>query len=104
MRPTITWLVVLAIASMLVGTAYAECVAMNMPCCSQHHSTTCHEVCAAPTGNIAGATVPQFFDDLQVVATVSPVIPAPHFVTSEIRYEFAPPAENLLTRIHVLLL
>jgi hypothetical protein len=104
MRPTITWLLVLVIGSMLVGTAFADCVAMTMPCCAQHRNRTCHDICATPTGNISNATVPQVVDDFQAVAAIRPVVPVPQFHPLQIRYEFAPSSENLLTRIHVLLL
>jgi hypothetical protein len=104
MRPTITWLLVLLVGSMLVGTAFAECAAMNMPCCAQHHSTTCHETCAAPSGNITNGTVPQVSADIQAVATAVPPVLTPPLSSHSIRYEFAPTSDNLLTCIHVLLL
>ena len=105
MRPTITCLLVLVIASMLIGTAFAECATMNMPCCAQHHNTTCHEICAAPTGNISDATVPQVAGDFEaVVATTRPVLPVPYVVAVYIQSTFVALAENLLTRIHVLLI
>ena len=104
MRPTITCLLVLVIASMLVGTALAECVAMNMPCCAQHHSATCHEICAAPIANVNNAMVPQFAGDSQALPTVRPLLPIPQVVTAHIEPSFAPSAGNLLMRIHILLL
>jgi hypothetical protein len=104
MRPTITCLLVLVIASMLVGTAFAECVAMNMPCCAQHQSPNCHEICAAPIGNVNNATAPQFAYDLRTVATVRPVLAIPQIVPTKLQPTFAPSAENLLMRIQVLLL
>ena len=104
MRPVVTVLLVLMIGSMLVGTAVAECAAMNMPCCAQHHSTACHEVCAAPTGNGSNATVPQLASDLQPAVTVLPVLPAPPRVAAHVQPTFTPSAENLLMRIHVLLI
>lgn len=104
MRPAITWLLVLVIGSLLAGTAFAECVAMNMPCCAQHRSTTCHEICATPTASMNNATVPQVAGETQVTATIAPVVPTPHFISHPIRYEFAPPSESLLARIHVLLI
>jgi hypothetical protein len=104
MRPTITWLLVLVIASMLVGTALADCAAIAMPCCSQHPSTNCHEICATPTGNISSAAVPQFAGEFQTVATVSSVIPVPRFLTAHVQLALVPSTENLLTRIHVLLI
>ena len=105
MRPTITWMLVLVIASMLIGTALAECAAMNMPCCAQHHNTTCHEICGGPPGNISSAPVPQVAGDLEaVVATARPVTPAPYVVVVHVQPAFAPLAENLLMRIHVLLI
>ena len=104
MRPTVTWLLVLVIGSMLVGTAFAECVAMNMPCCAQHRSTTCHEICAAPAGNVNSAAVPQLAGDFQAVATIPRVLPAPHIIATHVQSMFVPSAENLLMRIHVLLI
>lgn len=104
MKPTITVLLVLVIGSMLVGTAFAECAAMNMPCCAQHHNTTCHEICAAPTGNINRAAVPQLPIDLQSVVTARPVLPVPRIIAAHIQPTFKPSAEDLLMRIHVLLI
>src|SRR5579872_4867746 len=104
MRPKITLLLVLVMASMLVGTAFAECVAMNMPCCAQHHSTSCHELCATPTANISSATVPQVTVDFQAIATIVSVLPTRHPIAVHIQPAFAPSSENLLARIHVLLL
>ena len=104
MRSTITCLLVLVIASMLAGTAFAECAAMNMPCCAQHQSTTCHEICASPTRNVNSATVLPFAGGLQALATVRPVLAIPQAITAHIEPMFAPSAENLLMRIHVLLL
>jgi hypothetical protein len=104
MRLTITWLLVLVIGSMIVGTAFAECAAMNMPCCSEHRSTNCHEICATPTGNINSATVPQFSSEIQAVATLCPTLPVPHLVARQIQPSLAASSENLLRRIHVLLI
>jgi len=104
MRPTITWLLVLVIGSMLVSTAFAECAAMNMPCCSEHRSTNCHEICAPPTGNISSATVPQFSSEIQAVATLNPTLSIPHLVARQIQPSLATSSENLLLRIHVLLI
>lgn len=104
MRPRITLLLLLVMVSMLVGTAFAECAAMNMPCCALHHNTNCHEICAAPAGNIGSATVPQFAGDFQAVATVRPVVPVSRASVLPIRYEFAGSTECLLMRIHVLLI
>ena len=102
MRLTVIWLLVLVIGSMLVGTAFAECVAMNMPCCSQHRSSNCHEICATPTGNISNATVPPPSGDLDAAATLEPMVAAPSVISIHVRPAFAPSAESLLTRIHVL--
>ncbi|PWU11317.1 MAG: hypothetical protein C5B51_02930 [Terriglobia bacterium] len=104
MRPTFTCLLVIVIASLLVGNAYAECVAMNMPCCAQHSSTNCHEICVAPTGNVSNATGPQFAGVLQPVATIRQVLPILRVIAAHIQPTFALSAENLLLRIHVLLL
>ena len=104
MRPTITCLLVLVIASMLTGTAFAECAAMNMPCCAQHYSTTCHQICAAPAGNVNTAAGPELTGDLQAVATVRPVLPIPDFIPAKLQSTSARSAENLLMRIQVLLL
>jgi hypothetical protein len=104
MRPTITWLLVLVIGSMLVGTAFAECVAMNMPCCAQHRSTNCHEICAAPTGNINNGIMPQLAGDLEAVAIVHPIVVVPHLIATRVQPAFSQSAENLLRRIHVLLI
>jgi hypothetical protein len=104
MRALATWLLVLVIVSMLLGTALAECAAMAMPCCSQHRTTNCHEICATPTGNISSATMPQFAGEIQAVATVTSVVPVPHLIATHIQPTFAPSTENLLTRIHVLLI
>ena len=104
MRPTITCLLVLVIASMLIGTAFAECATMNMPCCAQHHNTTCHEICA-PTGNISNATMPQVAGDFEAIVPATwPVLPVPHVVAAYMQPAFVALAENLLTRIHVLLI
>ena len=99
-----TWLPVLVLGSMLVGTALAECAAMNMPCCSQHPSTNCHEICATPTGNTDNAIVPQFSSEIQAVATLCPTLSVPHPAARKIQPSLAPPSENLLRRIHVLLI
>jgi hypothetical protein len=104
MRPLVTWLLVFVIGSMLVGTAFAECAAMNMPCCAQHQSTTCQEICAAPTGNINNAAVSQLTGELQGVSTVPPMFPLQHVSAAQIQSTFARSSENLLTRIHVLLI
>jgi len=101
MRRTITWLLILVIASMLVGTALAECAAL-MPCCSQN-PTNCDEICAAPTSNTNAALVPQVPGDIQVTPTVGFIVPAPHSVAPQIRRDFASSSEDLLRRIHVLL-
>jgi hypothetical protein len=103
MRSLITSLLVLVIGSMLVGTAFAECAAMDIPCCAQHHNSTCHEICAAPTGNINNATVPQITNDVQGASIVPPVLPPQH-VIARIQPRFARSSEKLLTRIHVLLI
>ena len=76
---------------------------MAMPCCSQHQSTECHEICAAPAGNI-NATLPQLTGELQTVATISPVVLLPQRSAVHVLPCFAPSTENLLTRIHVLLI
>jgi hypothetical protein len=104
MRPTVTWLLVLVIGSMLVGTAFAECAAMSMPCCSQHHGPNCHEICAPSDGNRNSATVPQSSGEIQAVAALSPVLPVPHIVAPRIGSYFVPSSENLLKLIHVLLI
>jgi hypothetical protein len=104
MRLTITWLLVILIAAMLVGTALAECAAMAMPCCSQHRSTNCYEICATPTGNVSSAAAPQFAGEFQTIATVSSVVPVPQFPVAHVQLNFAPSAENLLRRIHLLLI
>jgi hypothetical protein len=101
MRPPIKWRLALVIASMLVGTALADCVAMAMPCCSQHPSTNCREICSTPTGVINSTTVPQLVVEFQTVAIVSSVVPV-QLLATHIQPAFAPSTENLLTRIHVL--
>jgi hypothetical protein len=104
MRPTITWLLVLVIGSMLVGTAFAECAAMAMPCCSQHRGANCHEICAGPTGNINTAAVPDFAANFQAISTITPVAPVPRLIAPRIQPNFTPSSGNLLRRIHVLLI
>ena len=104
MRPAVTVLLVLMIGSMLVGTAVAECAAMNMLCCAQHHRTACHEICAAPASNVGNATLPQLASDLQSAVTVLPALPAPPRVAAYVQPTFTPSAEDLLMRIHVLLI
>ena len=104
MRPSITVLLVLVIGSMLVGTAFAECVAMNMPCCARHAGVNCHEVCAPPTGNVNSATLPQTGADSPAVLIVRPILPVTRVVTGHIPLPGVPSAENLLMRLHVLLI
>lgn len=104
MRPTITCLLVLVIGSMLVGTAFAECAAMAMPCCSQQGGANCHEICAAPTGNLNAAAVPEFAANFQAVSTTTLVVPVPPLIAARIQSTFTPSSENLLRRIHVLLI
>ena len=98
-----TWLLVLVIGSMLVATGFAECAAMNMPCCSER-STNCRAIRATPTGNTNSATVPQFSSEIQAVATLCPTLPVPHLVARQIQPSLAASSENLLRRIHVLLI
>lgn len=104
MRLTITWSLVLVIGSMLVGSAFAECVAMNMPCCSQYLSSNCHQICATPTANINSATATQPANDLEAVATVEPLVAVPPLIAIHVPPAIALSAESLLTRIHVLLI
>ena len=101
MRPAITWLLALVIVSMLVGTAYAECAAMAMPCCRQHQSTTCHEICAAPAANLGNTGVPAG-DGLETTATIDRVFLVLNSAPSPIPFLPAPSTENLLERIHLL--
>ena len=104
MRPTITVLLVLLVSSMLATSAFAECAAMNMPCCAQHHNTNCHEICVAPTANISTATAPEIPVGIQPSTTMPTAPFIPQFTSPRLGYESAPPVENLLARIHVLLL
>lgn len=101
MRRTITWLLALLIVSMLVGTAFAECAAMAMPCCRQHQSTTCQEICAAPAANLGNTVLPAG-EGLATIATISPVFSPLNSAPSPIPFLPAPSTENLLERIHLL--
>ena len=98
-----TWLLVLVIGSMLVAIGFAGCAAMKMPCCSER-STNCRAIRATPTGNANSATVPQFSSEIQAFATLCPALSVPHLAAPQIRPYFAPSSENLLRRIHVLLI
>jgi hypothetical protein len=103
MRARITWLLVLAIGSMLITTALAECAAITMPCCSQH-GAACDQICAAPDSNPNAAVVSQVSGEIQAFATVTFVPPPPRSISPQIRSTYAPSSENLLARIHVLLI
>jgi hypothetical protein len=104
MRLTITRLMILVIGLMLVGTVLAECANISMPCCAQEHSTNCHEICAIPTADVNGVTAPQFAGHMQMIVTLRPVLPAAHVIPTHINPTSAPSAQNLLMRIHVLLI
>jgi hypothetical protein len=103
MRLTITWLLVIMIASMLVGTALAECAAMAMPCCSQHRSTNCHEICATPAANISNATTPSPAEQ-EHSGALSVFLLSQHVLDVQPEFHFAPSSNNLLIRIHLLLI
>ena len=103
MRPILTWLLVLLMASMLVGAALADCAALPMPCCSQHRNANCHEMCSAPLGSPSNVAMPQVAAEFQTVSTGTPVAFAPRSPVHALP-AFIPSTENLLTRIHVLLI
>jgi hypothetical protein len=48
--------------------------------------------------------VPQFAGEFQTVATVSSVVQVPQALVAHVQLTFAPSTENLLKRIHVLLI
>jgi hypothetical protein len=102
MKPTIRCVLVLLIGSILIGTAFAECVRMNMPCCFQHASNKCHEICTTPTANVSSPPATDFSVTAHTATAVVLTLPAPRVISGQITREFAVPSENLLTRIHVL--
>jgi hypothetical protein len=54
--------------------------------------------------NINSATAPQFSSEIQAVATLCPTLPIPHLAARQIQPSLAPSSENLLRRIHILLI
>jgi hypothetical protein len=109
MRPLITWLVLLVVASMLVGTVWANpATPSKMPCCpdSRPNGQGCHHFCA-PSAFGGNATAPRDSAVVQADLTGSdthrepPALLPCHQRLSPVDPQ---PAGQLFKRIHVFLI
>lgn len=109
MKLLITWLLVLATASLLGVTALADTAALHkMPCCprSAHSPERCHQFCAnaPPDGN---AVVPRISNELRVTTPAADtqqatLAPTPLYLPMDATQSL--PSDKLFKRIHVFLI
>src|SRR5689334_19676147 len=105
MRRSITRVLILMVASLLVGNAVAGCAMMSMPCCAHHQQTTCHTVCASTPATVTPVIIPQPPSAVAgpPVAAVM-LLPVAHPVDGHYAPTPSLAPENLLSRLHVLLI
>ena len=108
MRTLITWLVLLAVGAMLIGTGWANTAALSkMPCCPDNTNLVggCHHVCA-PSAFAGNALAPRYSTDVQADITGAenagePALLVPfHKRPTSVKL----PAGQLFKRIHVFLI
>ena len=108
MRTLITWLVLLAVSSMLVGTGWAGTTAWSkMPCCPDNTNPVkgCHHFCA-PSPFAASALAPVSSTDAQAHmsgagnAGEPPLLVGFHKPPTSVKF----PSGRLFKRIHVFLI
>jgi hypothetical protein len=108
MKLLITWLLVLAIASLLGVTALADTAALHkMPCCpgSAHSPERCHQFCAGASSD-GNVVVPRISHELRATApaedTQATLAPTPLYGAMDATRLL--PSGKLFKRIHVFLI